>query len=72
MAETNVTRKITRDDIESKLRQISDGVEQTTGEARPKLIGAGVGASLALAVIGFFMGRRRGRRRSTVVEIKRV
>jgi hypothetical protein len=64
--------RITRADIESKLRELRGGVEDT-GEAVVEKGKAFVGVAAA-GVIGFvfLLGVRRGRKKSTVVEIRRV
>lgn len=64
--------KITRADIEAKFRQIQGDVE--TGVESGRDIGkvaAVVGVVLALGVV-YLMGRRHGRKKRTIVEIKRV
>jgi hypothetical protein len=63
---------VTRGDIEAKLREIR-GLTDTTTEvaqeaAKPVLIILGVGA----VIVAFLLGRRRGRKRSTIVEVRRI
>lgn len=63
--------RITRADIESKLRQVRGDVD-TAGEAAKgagTLIGA-VGV-VAIVAVAFLLGRKRGKRASTVVEVRR-
>jgi hypothetical protein len=66
------TKKISRDDIEAKLRELQGEVDENLdtakGIAMPIAIGAGV---LALLIV-YFLGRRRGRKRQLVLEIKRI
>lgn len=64
--------RITRSDIEGKLREIRGGVETAFGVAKP--VGMAVVVVAAVAVIGvaYFLGRRGGKKRRTVVEIRRV
>jgi hypothetical protein len=69
---TQPTRPITRDDIEAKLRAIQGSTQKGADAAR----GAGktaavAGAALAVGV-AYLLGRRRGKRRRTIVEIRRV
>jgi hypothetical protein len=63
---------VTPADIEAKLREIQ-GVTDSTGEAaqnaaKPVLVVVGV----AVVVAAFLLGRRRGRKHSTIVEVRRV
>ena len=64
--------RITRADIESKFRQVQGDVE--TGVESGRDIGkvaAIAGAVLGVLVI-YILGRRHGRKKRTIVEIKRV
>lgn len=64
--------RITRATIEAKLRELRGDVEATTEAAKPVALAAAM--ALGAVVLGavYLLGRRRGRRRSTVVEIRRV
>ena len=66
------TAKISRDDLEAKLREMSGGVEETVAAARPQLISSAVAGVLLLVLIAYLLGRRRGRARSAVIEIRKV
>jgi hypothetical protein len=72
MAATTTAKKISRDDLEAKLREMSGGVEETVDAARPKLITSAVGAVVLALLIAYLLGRRRGRARSAIVEIRKV
>lgn len=63
--------RITRDDIRAKLGELQGEVNETTQHARPVLTYAAVGAAVAVVALAFVLGRSRGRRKSTVVEIRR-
>ena len=64
--------RITRDDIEASLRGIQTGVQGQVRSKQQKIIrGAGL-AAVVLVVLIFVLGRRSGRKRSTIVEIRRV
>jgi hypothetical protein len=58
-------------DIRSKLGEIRGEVDETTEKAKPIALYAAVGGVVALVVVAFVLGRRRGRRKSTWVEIRR-
>ena len=64
--------RISRDDIEAKFREIKGDIDTTAEAAKP--IGIAAGAIALIAVVGFayLIGRRRERKRRTVVEIRRV
>jgi hypothetical protein len=64
--------RITRADIESKLRDMRGEVEHTAEAAKAPIMAIGAGVAAAIVIAAFLLGKRRGRRRSTVVEIRRV
>ncbi|HEY1634462.1 MAG TPA: hypothetical protein VGF64_06870 [Acidimicrobiales bacterium] len=72
MSAAQAEERVTTQDIETKLRQIRGQFEQTTESARSGLVAAGVVGAVVLVTVAYVLGRRRGRRRSTVVEIRRV
>ena len=64
--------RITRGDIEAKLRELRGDVEET-GEAVVEKGKAVIGVVAAgVAGLIFLLGVRRGKKKSTVVEIRRV
>jgi hypothetical protein len=65
-------QRITRNDIESKLREMRGDVEETAEAAKTPIMAIAGGVAVAIVVVAFLLGKRRGRRRSTVVEIRRV
>jgi len=71
LAVAPAVKPVTRSDIEAKLREIKGGVDTTARSAAPVAV-----AVLAVALVGvvagaYLLGRRRGRKRRTVVEIRR-
>lgn len=63
---------VTRADIEAKLREIGGEVEEQVANTRQLAITAGV-VVLAVVIAGVFLfGRRRGKKLTTIVEIRRV
>ena len=63
---------VTRDDIESKFREIQGEVEAVEQEARSYLPMAVAAAALTVVVVAFMLGSRRGKKRRTVVEVRRL
>lgn len=66
------TDKITIDDIESRFRSLQGGATGAVKGAAPPKIGAAVGGVVLILLLIYFLGRRRGRKRATVLEIRRV
>jgi hypothetical protein len=65
-------RRITRADIESKLAEISGEVDEQVENTKKLAFTAGA-VVIAMVLAGvFLLGRRRGKRLTTVVEIRRV
>lgn len=64
--------KITRDDLESKFRELHADVEDTSEQAKSYVLAAAAAAGVVLFVIAFSAGRKRGKKKSTVVEIRRI
>jgi hypothetical protein len=64
--------RISRDDLEDKFRQLEGGAREQAESARSTVITAGAIAALLLLLLAYLLGTRKGRKRSTVVEIRRV
>ena len=66
------TKPITKADIQAKLAEIGGEVDEQVASTRQMAITAGA-IIVAVVVAGvFLLGRRRGRRLATIVEIRRV
>jgi hypothetical protein len=63
---------VTKADIEQKLRQLQGDVEVRVMSQRQKIIAGGIALSVLLLVISYLLGQRRGKRKTTVVEIRRI
>jgi hypothetical protein len=66
------SQEITRDDIEAKFRELQGEVDDTIEQTMGVAIIAGAVVVVGLLAVAFVIGRRRGRKRTTVVEIRRV
>jgi len=64
--------RITRADLEAKLREVRGDVEEKGEAAKSTGLTVALIGIAALVGVAFLLGRRRGRRKSTVVEIRRV
>jgi uncharacterized protein (DUF2062 family) len=66
------SRRVTLSDVEDKLRSLSGSTESLVKDAAPPMIGAAVVAGVAAVAAVYMLGRRRGRRRASVLEIRRI
>jgi hypothetical protein len=65
-------QKITRDQIEAKFREVTTGATEEVEEVRSVGLAIGLAVVVASVAIVYLVGRRRGRRRSTIVEVRRI
>ena len=74
MTTTNFERKITPADIEARIRGLMPGGDNAppVKESLPAVAAVGIVVVAAVVGVAFLMGRRKGRRKSTFVEIKRI
>lgn len=68
----SAAEKITREDIENRLRALRGEVDETAQAQLPKIIVAGAVAAVVVVGMAYLLGRRAGRKRSAVVEIRRL
>lgn len=64
-------QKISRDDIESKLRELQGEVDETAESAKGIAVAVGAAVAVGVIVVVFLMGKRRGKRKTTIVEVRR-
>ena len=65
-------QRITRDDLESRFRQLQDTVQGRVEDKKRTLLTGGVAAGVLLLLFFFVLGNRRGKRKTTLVEIRRI
>lgn len=69
---TDASAKISPDDIEAKFRDIQGQVDGVAEDSKKKVaIGGAVGAVLILLLI-YVLGQKAGKKKSTVLEIRRL
>jgi hypothetical protein len=64
--------RITREQLEASFREVTGDVTEEVGSRRSQLLGAGIAAVVLTVLVVFLLGRRSGRKRSAVVEIRRI
>lgn len=62
---------VEKSDLEAKLREIQEVVDETTESAKNTGIAVAIGVVLLLLIV-FFLGRRKGKRGSARVEVYRL
>ncbi len=69
---SELTEPISRADIEAKFRELQGEVEVIGEEARSYGLMAAIVVGVAIVGVAFVLGRRRGRRNRTIVEVRRI
>ena len=64
--------KITRGDLEAKFRAFQGEIQGKVDDKKQTLIAAGAGIGMFLMLVFFLLGRRSGKKKTTLVEIRRV
>jgi hypothetical protein len=64
--------KVEIGDIQAKLVEIRGDVDETVERAKPVGLYVAVGGALLVIIVAFLLGRSRGRRKDTWVEIRRL
>ena len=65
-------KTVTRDDIEAKLREIRGDVDAVGENAKQYALIAGAVVAVAVVGLAFALGKRKGKKKRTVVEVRRV
>ncbi len=66
------TDPITKEDLDQGLRAVVGEVEERAEASARRLLPVAIGAGVALLVVAYLIGRRVGKTKSTVVEIRRI
>ena len=64
--------KITPDDLLAKFTELKEETDTGVDKARDTAVTVGALLLVLLILLAFVLGRRRGLKRSTVVEIRRI
>lgn len=72
MATATGGRRITRDDLEAAFARVVGEGEATAQSAAPTGLVVAGAVALGVIALAYLAGRRRGRRRSAVVEVRRL
>jgi ABC-type Fe3+-siderophore transport system permease subunit len=65
-------KKITRGDLETKFREIQDDVQGRVESKKSTLKTAAIAGGVVMLLLVYILGRRSGRKKTTLVEIRRL
>lgn len=65
-------QKITRDDLEAKFRAVKGDVDQRALFAKETAKPYAIGGAILLLLLTYLIGKRVGKKKSTIVEIRRI
>ena len=68
---TSPSGRITRDDLEARFRSLQGEVDVVEHSVRDSVVKTAVIVGAVIVAAAFVLGSRRGRKRRTVVEIRR-
>lgn len=66
------TQKITRDDLEAKFRAVKGDVDQRALLAKENAKPFAIAGAVVLFLLVYLLGKRVGKKKSTIVEIRRI
>lgn len=69
---TESTTKITPQDIENKLKAFQGDVKSKVDDKKSTIATTAAAGGMVLLLIFFLLGKRSGKKRSAVVEIRRI
>jgi hypothetical protein len=72
MTVTNERRRLTRDDVEAAFANALGEAESKARSIMPQAVVVAGAVSLAVVVVAYLAGRRRGRRQTARIEIRQV
>lgn len=64
--------KISPDDLRAKIQSFQDGIRGEVANKRNTIVTVGGGALVVMLIIFFLLGKRSGRKKTTLVEIRRI
>ena len=65
-------KRVSRDDLESKFRSFQDGVNNTVENSKQTLLAGAAAGGFLLLLLVFLLGKRSGKKKTTLVEIRRL
>ena len=72
MSKTETPTKISPEDLENKLRAFQGDVQGKMESKKNTALAIGAGGVMLLLIIFFLLGKRSGKKKTTLVEIRRI
>jgi hypothetical protein len=72
MSKMRTPTTISRDDLETKLRAFQGDIKDKVDDQKRNIAAVGAGVGTLLLILFFLLGKRSGKKKSTVVEIRRI
>ena len=66
------SERITRDSLEEALRDLQGEIDSSAQPLLTRIAYGAAAAACLLAGVAYLLGRRAGRKRSTIVEVRRI
>ena len=63
---------ITPDDLKASFQKLKDDIDTRADNTKSKAVPIAAAAAVAVVVVVFLIGRRVGKKKSTIVEIRRI
>jgi len=70
--DTTTTGTITQKDIEAKFREIKGDIDETAESAQGMAITVGAVIAVVVVLGVFVLGKRRGKKKTTFIEVRRL
>jgi hypothetical protein len=67
-----IDRKITRDDLEAKFRELKGDVDKRARAAKDTAMPFAIAGGIVMLLLVYLIGKRVGKKKSTIVEIRRI
>lgn len=71
MSGTPQPARLTKADLEARFRALEGDVQQRANEAKDAVKMVAIAGGVALLLLAFALGQRRGKRKTTIVEVRR-
>lgn len=73
MSKTEVAdERISADEMRDKLQSFQDGLQHRVEDSKNTLLAVGSGVLIVMLIVFFLLGKRAGKKKTTLVEIVRI